>query len=541
MVASRFSLPNPLYANRLNEIESWIADCLSNHQTCSTSWKFVSEQQRLPTRLLALAYINGNQHIRVDDTTNLPLDTKYVTLSHCWGSKCYISLTTETISAFSESVPIELMPQTFRQAVESTIRLQCQYLWIDSLCILQDSIEDWLKESSLMGQVYANAYLNIAASASCDGDGGLFHRENALWANPCIINNQRDDDMAFRYLCHRNQVWARQIESAPLGKRAWVMQERMLSPRVIHFASEQVFWECCQSSAAEFLPQNYLGRHRDYKKLRQTADIPGKRRLSSVYSDWHEIVERYTKCNLTFGSDKLPALSGLAQRVCRQLKEDPSAYLAGLWKPNLPRDLLWCVATDAPTRRERGRAPSWAWTSIDGPIWTWSRREASVVYTRILDALVTHEGDPFGKVRDGYIRLQGPMSPLRLTGTKGCNSFQELYGGKMDGGTVPPTISRAFIHWDDDASSTAAEDKEVLLLLVEMEAEAKNSRDPLRSSGIVLQPTGIRRGQYQRLGKVLCIIDHFDMFLDNATNPELLDESLYGEADRQKGFTIEMV
>jgi hypothetical protein len=231
--------------------------------------------------------------------------------------------------------------------VELTRGLGFRYLWIDAICIIQDCQDDWRLESSLMGDVYTFGHINIAATASHDGRGGLFHQETRVSDAPCLIRLQERDENQIFILTGKHDNWRRMIETpgnAPLANRGWVLQERALSPQVVHFGRDQVYWECGTKADSEFsllagtmsgIPLKMLqsnGRHSDYEESKHR---------NWIYNNWITTVEKYSECQLTESRDKLPAISGIAQRYRELLKETPESYLAGLWKGSLPLMLLW--------------------------------------------------------------------------------------------------------------------------------------------------------------------------------------------------------
>jgi hypothetical protein len=152
----------PLYRARL-----WLETCINKHR-CSTKtsgW--------LPTRLLDLSE-STNGIIRLVETKNNRAIENYITLSHCWGKADIYKLTSETACHLLAGLKISLLSRTFQETIEVVRFLDTKYLWIDSLCIMQNSKEDWERESAQMGRVYSNGLLNIAATSSRDGEGGLF-------------------------------------------------------------------------------------------------------------------------------------------------------------------------------------------------------------------------------------------------------------------------------------------------------------------------------------------------------------------------------
>lgn len=135
-----------------------VSSCLANHQACRMNWQVVSSNKILPTRLLQIAQIEDIPQVRVMSTTHLPITTPYLTSSHCWGSKTLASLTAERETSFTKYFPHSSLQRTFQDAVELTMLLGYEYLWIDSLCIIQDSQSDWEHESSMMGRIYAMGF-----------------------------------------------------------------------------------------------------------------------------------------------------------------------------------------------------------------------------------------------------------------------------------------------------------------------------------------------------------------------------------------------
>lgn len=261
-----------------------------------------------------------------------------------------------------------------------------------------------------MGEVYAHGLLNIAATASEDSRGGLFNQNRDPSTSPCLVATSRSESPEIScgdYMCYKDLSWFNNIENSPLGKRGWVVQERVLSPRVVHFASNEIYWECCQERAAELFPALSINDDGELKKVAtypgsQEREDPERRR---IYQSWNKIVERYTACDLTFGSDKLSAFSGLARRASHQLKSSPINYLAGLWKTSLVNDLLWRVDVETNESLFIYRAPSWSWASINGSILTLGERSERdlflKVHVKIVNVQMDHGGDPFGQLKGG--------------------------------------------------------------------------------------------------------------------------------------------
>jgi heterokaryon incompatibility protein (HET) len=105
----------------------------------------------------------------------------YLALSHCWGIGPRFTLTFSSVAGLHEGIDISMLSKTFQDAISVTKRFLVdfgiRYLWIDSLCIIQDSEIDWMRESAVMGEIYQNAFCTITATAGKDGNDGLFRNQ----------------------------------------------------------------------------------------------------------------------------------------------------------------------------------------------------------------------------------------------------------------------------------------------------------------------------------------------------------------------------
>lgn len=301
-----------------------------------------------------------------------------------------------------------------------------RYIWIDSLCIIQqqDSKDDWLRESPQMGMIYSNSYCNIAATGASDGNDGLFKPRCPHTVFPSAIRNpHRDFEL---HLTHEHH-WEAELLDAPLLERGWVLQERILSPRILHFGRRQLLWECCESEASERLPDQLPSlpvahQYAGYKSsltlhpdggqgLPSTENDPFAR--ASIHALWNRLVSAYSRTNLTYPEDKLIAIAGIAAKIQSGLKTD---YLAGLWGDRLTSQLLWRV--EQPSRRERPRcyrAPSFSWASVDGTIIPpdISSYAHATIHIRILRVQIDYPGsNSTGPVTGGRLFVEGLLKLL---------------------------------------------------------------------------------------------------------------------------------
>ena len=279
---------------------------------------------------------------------------EYVCLSHCWGNNTFIVTTTQSIQAHRADIPWLRLPKTFQDAVEITMRLGFRYLWIDSLCILQDCIKDWEEESAKMCQVFGGATLTLFATKAAHGNDGLFDTPDKQ-DPPLQMLGVDDVTKKFYSVYARRTTGMRHVSDTlphaelkkkfPLLLRGWVYQERLMSRRILHFGQGEMTWECDNVSICEC-----SGQHAHHRK--PTLD-----------RSWHSIVIGYSQLNLTRMSDRLVAISGLAT----QMKTvDSGRYLAGLWEASLMSDLTWFTTKDS--SESLCNVPSWSWASVSSAV-----------------------------------------------------------------------------------------------------------------------------------------------------------------------------
>ncbi|KAJ2989381.1 hypothetical protein NUW58_g3494 [Xylaria curta] len=328
-------------------------------------------------------------------------------------------LTTENRLHFY--VKVLNLPKTFEDAVEVTQRLGVRYLWIDSLCIIQDDTTDWAREAAVMYDVYKNAWCNLSATAARNSNGGLFwNRGRHSLVGQLVVNTseksvsdsrrQATDSLAANpkaLLLLEDDLVVSGVERSPLQGRAWVLQERFLSRRVLHFAENQIFWECNQKCACEMFPDGILNGI-SYDGLR-TVMPPG---IPWIHV-WTWAVRRYTERCHTYSSDKLPALSGIAKFFAPKLG---GSYLAGIWRyEEFARQLAWYVDMEPSKLLSRPdyRAPTWSWASVDGAVRFPERRDEYRPMIELIDAEVTPKGgDPTGAVASGFLLVEGSLGHI---------------------------------------------------------------------------------------------------------------------------------
>ena len=230
----------------------WIQDCLDNHSRCAS--RVLNSQNPsikcdwIPTRVIDVGPIDGSREPYL--LCDSGIFRQYVTLSHCWGNAVTIQTTTETLPAHKDQIPLDKLTKTFRDAVMITRNLGFSYLWIDSLCIIQNDPKDWETESARMADIYGNSVLTIAASSSENSQAGcLFSRD----VTPRIALNYPSNTRpaGFVYVRRALKSFKETVDSGPLSRRGWVYQERLLSRRILHYCQDQLHWECQETCLSE--------------------------------------------------------------------------------------------------------------------------------------------------------------------------------------------------------------------------------------------------------------------------------------------------
>jgi hypothetical protein len=396
---SRRTSPRTDSTIALATIMGWIEDCITTHRPpegfCDSSMG-----SYLPTRVVDVGLDDGVVKL----VEPKAVEGTYICLSHCWGPTEVITTTWSTYEERKRRIAWEDLSNTFRDAISLTRSLGFKYIWIDSLCIVQDDYRDWETESAKMASVYRNSHLTIAATHSANGHGGLFSPTEDFE----VFGKTPDGEDYF--LCFRERI-DHHIEKSdfssdevksrasghptlthhPLLTRAWVYQERMLSPRVLHFGRYEIFFECrsliqCEcgsipfhgSSSASPVPViklEYADSLWDYRdghggQYQAKIEYQGAR-------VWRTMICSYTALLLTKSKDRLPAIGGLAKEMAAVRK---SRYLAGLWEDALNDDLLWIINASSKYKKPRPfprNAPTWSWASVE----TWSLYWDEIFFT----------------------------------------------------------------------------------------------------------------------------------------------------------------
>lgn len=389
----------------LRLISKWIQSCHRGHKSSGCTRDVTPWQ---PARLLDIGRSQDETCRIVLRPQNTSQARKYITLSYRWDAKKQPQLLSSNIDDLLRGWPIRTLPKTFRDTIVVARALGVRYLWIDALCIIQDSHEDWERESASMGLVYANGLCNIAASASDGPDGGLFRSRNAESIRlGCVRADPLPDTRIQTFNIIDTLYTHRQLRHTPFFKRGWIFQERMLAPRVIYFAEEQVFWECYQELKCEAFPTGipFAGSFKALlpENLTNLSTWSwGECVPCTMFRQWNRVVQGYSDSQFTFINDKLPAFMGIASYFEPLMGAD---YAFGMWSVDLERQLGFSVERPVMKRSLDYRAPSWSWASLDSPV-----HFADLLSEAISKTFMHVQFEQDG-LSQGLLHVQGVLTP----------------------------------------------------------------------------------------------------------------------------------
>lgn len=386
----------------------------------------------MPSRVLSVGRSDTDNIHLVEANDQIGM---YAALSHCWGNSQPMRTLTANVAQLKRHIPWESLQCVYQDAIRVCQRLGLAYIWIDSLCILQDNKQDWDLESSKMCQYYENAYITISATASPSSFEPFLKERAIKWraqAFPFECSDGKNIDVFARRDSGKS-VDDQKVDPGVLGSRAWVLQETLLSRRVIHFTESELVWECRSRIVAEdgITPYGLCSTRLPQLLLRCEEG-------ANVYNLWHALVRAYVLRQLTFESDRLPALSGAAAKFQTFTASD---YVAGLWVNNLPLDLCWSVsylsagAGSSPAFSSLNYlAPSWAWPSVKGPITFVDNKEQPFVsLATVTHVECTRSGlNLYGQVEFGHLVLRGRIARIQLTCTNPTNFYTYILGCDED-------------------------------------------------------------------------------------------------------------
>ncbi|KAI0325395.1 HET-domain-containing protein [Cubamyces sp. BRFM 1775] len=444
-IQNRTLIPHVGWPYALALAKTCIEECVRNHPECQAITPYPIGAAPLPTRLIDCS---DPGRLRLVET-HPGMHGTYVALSYVWGEDQPHQTTEANLSSYMARIDPAILPQTILDAIHVTRALGIDLLWIDGLCIVQDSEKDIHHELSRMRYVYRHAVLTIDASSAARVSEG-FLQDRALEPMPnavlpllCPPGNPSEQSadgtwVGLIYLVEKWSMIRTRHHSISNGKptshtasRGWCLQERLLSTRSLVFTTQTLQLRCHTET------HNVGGAgHNGYNDAPQLPDAifhpdrhlaPGSNEWKGIHSRWWRIVEDYTRRKLSNPSDRLVAISALAEMFAPTLGPD---YLAGLWRRTLLTDLFWSCDSPCSLEPTVYHGPSWSWASTDNDVYwhnTWeiggpfpemywhNTPEIETPFAEIVRCTVTPRNKdlPMGPVADASLILRSCLLPCK--------------------------------------------------------------------------------------------------------------------------------
>ncbi|KAK4555318.1 hypothetical protein LTR86_007615 [Recurvomyces mirabilis] len=400
----------------------------------------------------------------------------YTALSYCWGDTRPFRLLQGNHEALMMDIPWAELPLTVRDAMSYTKALHIGYIWIDSLCIVQDDVKDWAFEAERMLRIYAGSHLTFLAREATNADGGCFSLPADLSPQSHVFLASTGTNGIEAVYAHVSTQPIKQ--RGPLRSRGWTLQETVLSRRTVEIKHSELVWNCHSEVFHETGLK--LGPEMILRTTEQLTPVLGDMVGINAQADikwnhiWWKHIEDYTRRRFTYSSDRIPALAGLAELYQRVTKDEP---FLGLWKNTLHEDLSW-MRSDSKRDRELDPPPptplpSWSpfscRQSVEFRPWhsrRWGRDSTKAMYGPVescLTIMLCHTswtGRRFVS-NPGFSLLivSGPVSMLHLTqaieaGDRYTPSFNINVEVGLSRGRRRPLKCR--IQWDEEGFRPAA-------------------------------------------------------------------------------------
>ncbi|UPX15238.1 uncharacterized protein EKO05_0005694 [Ascochyta rabiei] len=478
----------------IDKILTWSRNCLMQHPLCRRQ-----TTSRLPKRVVDVLPPELPGQVRLVDGKSCP-EAEYVALSHCWGmmppnsidliSKCE----TDNINLLQDGVQTDMLPKLYQDAIMLTRAIKQRYIWIDSLCIVQDSRDDWASQCGQMSDVYSNSYLTISAMSYENNLRG-FQKVRSEDVPPhhtlCPLPAHPGTHIYVRSMIDHK------FRNDYLKYRGWAFQELLLSPRVLHFTSTAMAFECDTCTVLERGPgsDSLFGFDAGRKRLIHRASNASGDVHTRHYDPWLHVVQSYSQLELTYTTDRLPALSGIACLVASKTADD---YVAGLWRRDIAAGLLWYVWPPQSVKSTYV-APSWSWASTTA-VWTFDPARRRFLRLKVIDVHTQlSTSNPYGEISAASLTISGPLkrcttSQLIRKGhryflMKGENPITVRFA--LDAGQVKRSRSEHF--WCLDCTVDKAGDVAI--------ARTTQRRETFfRPHGLMLERTGEEEHLYGRIG-----------------------------------------
>lgn len=487
-------------------ILNWIDNCSSKHKRCAQRF-----ESGLPHRVLDLGPSNSTLDPRLYEVTTVH-KAKFIALSHRWGNRVILKTEKANLSDHKSGIPWSKLSTTFQEAIKITRWLGIRYIWIDSLCIVQDDPVDWERESENMAFIYEQAHVVLAARTRPDRDSCLpetfkVYQKPLKQGNQLIPVNVRLGIL--HEFLHKNSS---SPNSDELLDRGWCFQERLLATRVLHLTQREVVFECRQCIECQCKYDSNHTRFEENPIFRDPENYVWRN-----HDAWFEVVSEYSRKHLTYSKDMLPALSGVAQRFGNMHRENQ--YIAGLWGNDLKYNLIWeradvelasqSTSRGIARRPQEYLAPTFSWASTIGPKKTPLRAAAcTTTPCNVLKVSCTASGaTTYGQVSGGFIQVSGRIVSFKCSPVD--DNDRNIGIGCLH---LYPELEKSFLYDSIDDVDTTENELHCLEVLGESMVGACTDigwpNGPHGSIALVLRKDTANENTYRRVGIITQVPSH---------------------------------
>jgi hypothetical protein len=524
--AARYVTPRPVQGDlspdsTRKQIRTWLAQC-NQHKNCQPQ-----VDVQLPSRVIDIGLTDDLETPRIISSRG-QLGT-YACLSYVWGTERNYLLTESNLKSSMNGLNAGGIPQTIKDAMAVARTIPVRYLWVDALCILQDSEQEKTYEIAQMAHIYKNALVTIVAASSTGSSSGFLHyRPNLVpdhWPN--LVPDYwpqgehripfRIDESTYGSITCVIPSGMYEENREPINQRAWTLQEQLMAPRLLTYTSHTLQWRCATEIA-----------NMDDSIYYEHANMTTLNKLTKATSEgleaaqrWRKVVAKYTSRELSVLNDKLPALAGIAKDFVDILGP---RYYAGIWENYMVMQLAWDVIKPKPKVTDY-RAPSWSWASVNGRV---SYSSSGLLKDRfsefdkpecvVVSAFTTPKSDdsPYGEVTNGELKLRARSRKGWLVQRLGRNRNRyDVFWITNENDSLQTTLEK---YREEDRSLSA---------LYNVYGDVDGEFPPtlvtclplFGDAGMILLPTN--DGTYKRIGALLHFKRGEDKWVEFANEPEV--------------------
>lgn len=355
---SRRSPVAPYSQAAFHAANNWLSKCLGKHDQCGQARNLA-----LPTRVLDI--LPSGDAVALY-TPVASAAGQYACLSYCWGGDQELVLTQASLGTLHNGVPLGVLGKTIQDAIEVTRRLGLRYLWVDALCIIQDSDEDKDTELSRMSEVYLNSTVTIAAADADSSTGGFLQADDS--SEQELVFEVPFGNGSIMLYPDSSMPQPMRLEDYHLSTRAWTLQEMLLSPRILFYTRTELLWICEEDYLKQISPTKYdyetsMSAHSSWRTILDKVKTG-----EAFWDEWLDLVKFYTLRQMTFDHDRLRAIQALIDTV---QAISGQRCLHGMWERSLPYAFSWYAVagrSNPSSHRSPLGAPTWSWASINDPV-----------------------------------------------------------------------------------------------------------------------------------------------------------------------------